>query len=144
MWKSKFRKRKHLKDHVQGAWVGGDVERTMQRRLSVISIISCDHVAPGRIIYTNSWAACGSRIQELVEEQNKMHIHEVVNHSEAFESSTGVRIDAIQGTNKRFPSSSQMVPEIVDTKTQTFIWRTDKQDKLSNALMTAFRSIEYE
>ena len=84
---SKFGKRKHHRGHyVEGVWVLGMVERTIERRIVLIPVIRRDretlkfllefHIRRGSMLITDGWR--GYRGME------ENYLRQVVNHSEHF------------------------------------------------------------
>lgn len=89
---------------VEGVWVVGGVERTPERKMFMVPVLTRDagtlrllierYVAPGSIIYTDCWR--GYRPADMI--QMGM-LHDTVNHTYHFvDPLTGVHTNTIEGT----------------------------------------------
>ncbi|KCZ76982.1 hypothetical protein H311_02014 [Anncaliia algerae PRA109] len=99
---SKFGKRKYNKGHkVEGIWVLGMVERTIDRRIFLIAVddrrantlqkILSQNVTPDSILYTDCWRG-------YIGLGSNFAMHKTVNHSKGFKDYTsGVHTNTIEG-----------------------------------------------
>lgn len=149
---SKMGKRKYHKGHrVEGAWVFGGIERTLEKRIFLTTVpdrsaatlleILNNHVLPGSIIYSDKWSSYNA-IEELL----KMK-HMTVNHSKTFkDKTTGVHTNTIEGLwngIKQGIKPRNRNKKEVDGYLMEYIWRKQNKGKLWDALLNALAEIHY-
>jgi len=149
---SKFGKRKNYRGHrVEGVWVVGGVERTVERKVFVqaVSVRSSEmllnvveeNVLPGSIIYTDMWRGYSAIKAELGLQ------HLTVNHSETFvDPDTGVHTNTIEGTwngIKYHVSPRNRTKSNISNHLFEFIWRRENQDHLWESLLKCMRETGY-
>ena len=141
---SKFGKRKyHRGHHVEGAWVIGGVERTVERRVFAEVVEKRDaatlvdvvrrRVAPGSIVYSDLWKA-----YEAIPSAAHLE-HRTVNHSRYFvDPDTGVHTNTIEGT---WHGLKVGIPERVnylgkiENHISEFIWRRQNESDTWSAFL---------
>lgn len=149
---SKFGKRKSHRGHqVDGVWIFGGVERTVERRIFLVPVENRNsttlldaingHVFPGSIILTDMWrgyadlAAAG-------------FTHLVVNHSLHFtDPETGVTTNTIEGTwngVKLTIAPRSRVRLGIEERLLEFIWRRQNANNQWEAFISALRDIHYD
>lgn len=145
---SKFGK---LKDHyghpVDGVWVFGGVERTLERRIFLYTVQQRDrptleniienNIEKGSIIMSDSWRAY-SHIHEMGYE------HLTVNHEVEYKNKeTGACTNTIEGSWRAIkddiPTQKYNSDDIQD-ELFVFIWRRQNKNNLWNALINAICS----
>lgn len=150
---SKFGKRKyHIGHHVEGVWVLGGVERTVERRLFLTAVpdrslttledIISRHVYPGSVIHTDLWRGYSQLAM------NYDYTHQTVNHSRHFvDPATSTHTNTIEGT---WAGVKLSVPKRNRTKARInehlfeFIWRRVNEADLWNAFLHALDDVIYE
>ena len=134
---SKFGKRKFHRGHtVEGVWVFGGVERTLERR-SFAEVVGdrtgvtlrdaiLRHVLPGLIVCTDLWRGY-SDLESIG------LVHNTVNHSIEFVSSDGIHTNSIEGTwngIKLNTPARNRNQEDMDSFLLEFIWRRKQSNDL--------------
>jgi hypothetical protein len=149
---SKIAKRKyHRGHHVEGAWILGGVERTIQRRLFVVRVpdrssttisqVISQFVKPGSRILTDCWKGYNYLNSDAT------YLHDTVNHSLFFKDPlTNIHTNTIEGTwgaiKAKIPKRNRS-GENIDDQLLTFIWRRQNSAHLWNAFLDALRETSY-
>lgn len=150
---TKLGKRKYHRGHrVEGIWVVGGVERTLERKIFIVPVenrnsetlqaIINTHVNPGSTIITDLWKGYNS-----ISEYNEYE-HLTVNHSKNFKDPvTGAHSNTIEGTwnglKMRIKPRSRTKNNI-ENRLWEFIWRRQNKDKLWDAFIDALKTVYYE
>jgi hypothetical protein len=149
----KIAKRKYNRGHrVEGVWILGGVERTIERRTFFIPVesrgadvllpIIADHVTPGSIIHTDLWRGYSRIHQEL----GLMHF--TVNHSETFvDHTTGTHTNTIEGTwngLKICIAPRNRTRDGIETHLAEFQWRRKHKNSRWEAFIDQLRDIHYD
>ena len=140
---SKFGRRKYNKGHkVDGVWVLGMVEKTLERRIKIIAIdertknslnnVINNSVDSKSIIHTDCWKGYNDL-------KNKFKIHNTVNHSKNFKDpETGVHTNTIEGcwyaVKSSVPIRGRTKDKITLYLTRFMLLRNEKMHPL-NALI---------
>jgi transposase-like protein len=143
---SKLSKRKYNRGHhVEGTWVIGGVERTIERKFFAVQVenrnsltisqIIKEHVYEGSIIYTDCWKG-----YNYLDETDE-YIHGKVNHSLNFKDpETGIHTNSIEGTwaavKSKIPKRYRC-KEGLEDHINAFIWRRQNEGRLWEALLHA-------
>jgi transposase-like protein len=150
---SKFGKRKYNRGHqVDGVWVLGGVERTVERRVfltpvpdrsakTILEVLS-KHILPGSIVYTDMWKGYDGIYEAFGLE------HLVVNHSVEFvNKETGVHTNTIEGTwagiKLRIPLRNRVLEGMTDHLFE-FIWRRCHKNDLWAAFLNALCDVSFD
>lgn len=147
---SKLGKRKYNRGHrVEGVWVVGGVERTSERKVFLVEVISRNketlleiikrHVLPGSIIYTDLWKGYSGL-------ENEGYEHFSVNHSIQFKvPGTNIHTNSIEGTwnGLKLQIRPRNRTKEVEDHLWEFIWRRRNENGLWNAFINALKDIHY-
>lgn len=151
---SKLGKRKYHRGHrVEGIWVIGGVERTLERKVFLIPVedrtaqtigdIILRHVHPGSIILTDLWKGYNCITKEF-----DVYAHQTVNHSKTFKDpDTGTHTNTIEGTWNGLKMSIKprnRTKNGINDHLFEFIWRRTNRDKLWNAFLHALSIVYYD
>ena len=148
---SKFGTRKHNRGHrVEGVWVVGGVERTLEKKVFVCKIESRNaatlrdvisrFVLPGSIIYSDMWRGYANIEEELGLQ------HHTVNHSVEFVSEQGVHTNTIEATwcGMKILIPKRNRTKQIDNHLWEYVWRKKSRVQLWSSLMQAFTVVSYE
>uniref|UniRef100_A0A0G4FPV6 ISXO2-like transposase domain-containing protein n=1 Tax=Chromera velia CCMP2878 TaxID=1169474 RepID=A0A0G4FPV6_9ALVE len=145
---SKFGKRKFHRGHrVEGVWVVGGVERTLEKRFFAVPVpdrsaetlykVLKKHIHPESILYSDCWKAYNGPAAEIFAD------HWWVNHSKYFvDPLTGIHTNTIEGTwngLKRFIPNNKYSAAKIGTCLQECVWRRRHHDNLWGAFWVAVR-----
>lgn len=144
---SKFGKRKYNRGHhVEGAWVFGGVELTVERKFFAVVVenrnaitlneLMLRHILPGSIVVTDGWKG----YNKFKEDNN--FIHKLVNHSIGFSNEEGLNTNIIEGTwngVKLNISPRNRVKKNLNKKLFVFIWRRQNSKSLWEGLIELLR-----
>jgi transposase-like protein len=148
---TKLGKRKYNREHrVDGVWVVGGVERTLERRIFLVEVqertketlfeIIQRHVNPGSIIHTDLWRGyTGLRLINGYQ-------HHTVNHSMEFiVPNTTIHTNTIEGTWNGLKMQIHPRNRNADVEDHLweFIWRRKNKGRLWEAFIEALKEIEY-
>lgn len=150
---SKLGKRKnHRGHHVEGVWILGGVERTIERKTFMVPVadrsaatllpIIANYVEIGSIIYTDLWRG-------YINLENELRIlHFTVNHSETFvDPDTGVHTNTIEGTwngLKISISPRNRTRENIEIHIGEFQWRRENKNNLWDAFIELLINTHYD
>jgi transposase-like protein len=150
---SKFGKRKYNRGHrIDGAWVFGGIERTLERKFFVEVVDKRDastlldtinrHVLPGSIVHSDCWKAY-THLSDVIDVE-----HRTVNHSRGFINKTdGTHTNTIEakwGALKRKISIRGRVQDRLDSHLMEQIWRAKYSKNLWIAFINALRDVHYD
>jgi transposase-like protein len=150
---SKMGKRKYHRGHpVEGVWLLGGVERTVERRTFFVPVedrsaqtllpLIARHVLPGSIIYTDLWKS----YRRIEEELNLLHF--TVNHSEAFvDPISGVHTNTIEGTWRGLKiciAARNRVRNGIETYIAEFQWMRQHKNNKWETFLSALRDTHYD
>lgn len=149
---TKLGKRKNNRGHpVEGIWILGGVERTIERKVFLVPIVSRDrntlmqilaeHILPGSIVYSDLWRG-------YINMENILPVqHQTINHSLFFcDPITGVHTNTIEGTwngLKLVIPPRNRVSNGIEELLFEFIWRRANNQNLWNSLVEAMRIVQY-
>jgi ISXO2-like transposase domain len=147
---SKFGKRKYNRGkHVEGAWVIGGIERTLEGKFfaevverrdseTIVDVLS-RHLLPGTILHSDCWKGYIGIDLELD------IIHKTVNHSIEFvDSESGVHTNTIEGkwaALKRRITLRGRVKDSLDNYLLAEIWRSKNKSVLWSAFIHALKDV---
>jgi transposase-like protein len=150
---SKIAKRKYHRGHrVEGAWLVGGVERTLERKFFAVKVpnrnretlfeVIENHVIPGSKVITDCWKGY-SGLQDI-----NNYTHDTVNHSHYFKDPiTNVHTNTIEGTwsglKRKIPERNRTSKQ-VDLHIFEFIWRRKNTYRLWDALIDSLAEIHYD
>lgn len=149
---SKFGKVKYGHGHrVDGVWVVGGVERTVERRIflkavpdrsaETLTAILRANIAPGSIVLTDLWRGY-SRISNSI-----AITHLTVNHSQNFKDPvTGTHTNTIEGSwhgIKCKIAPRNRTEDLIDEHLAEFIWRRQNSEDLWKGFLKCLRVTKY-
>jgi ISXO2-like transposase domain len=158
---SKFGKRKYHRGHpVEGAWVFGGVELTLERRCFLVAVEKRDRftllplikrfIAPGSIIRSDCWGAYEA-IPDIDIDAGYGYVlplyeHEQVNHERGFVGDDGRHTNTIEGTwyavKRKVPVRKRNKKQIQGCLFE-FIWRRQNEGNLWNGLVRTLMEVDY-
>jgi transposase-like protein len=148
---SKFGKRKYNRGHrVEGVWVLGGVERTVERQIFVEIVadrsaqtlleVIARHVKPGSIIHTDLWKGY-SEIESVLGNE-----HRTVNHSIQYVASDDTHTNTIEGTwnglKMKIAVRNRNKNDMNDCLLE-FIWRRKHREDLWEGLISALQNVSF-